>query len=573
MTAERYLAVIGAGAQDARAHAIVERITCHGLDRHDVGEGLVLLTTPRVAVRRSPECVVVGSIHDRTPCPSTDFNGPEDLVLRSWGNYIAFGIPEGAARVTWIVRAPLGHLVALRTTVGAITLLASDAAILADALGADPPIDWTFVAQHLAWQHLQTDRTGLLGIDEILGGECLRRGPGGNWNKFALWLPWTFTTVESEIGHAEDAERALRDSVDRAVASLTQTEGASLLELSGGLDSSILAAALSAAKAPARAITFVTQAAEGDEREYSYATARATGMPLDELPVGKGIDLARPALMRTARPGLPMLLSVADQILADKARECGATIFLSGAGGDCVFCSPASAAPAADTIRRFGIGRTAWRAVDDLARIHDANVWTVARMAWRQAKSAPLHARWPVTPGFLNPDCVPVSPPDHPWLNEPSDVFPGKRSHVRAILATLAHVDGYGRHAVAPSRFPLLSQPVVETALRIPSWLWIAEGRDRAVARRAWRDLLPAHVLERRTKGGLDGYAIEALAVNRAKLVPFLLEGHLANAGLIDRSRVEEALRRTVRRGDPEPYLLLPLIDCEAWARAWLGDP
>jgi hypothetical protein len=79
--------------------------------------------------------------------------------------------------------------VALRTTVGAITLLASDAAILADALGADPPIDWTFVAQHLAWQHLQTDRTGLLGIDEILGGECLRRGPGGNWNKFALWVP------------------------------------------------------------------------------------------------------------------------------------------------------------------------------------------------------------------------------------------------------------------------------------------------------------------------------------------------------------------------------------------------
>jgi hypothetical protein len=90
---------------------------------------------------------------------------------------------------------------------------------------------------------------------------------------------------------------------------------------------------------------------------------------------------------------------------------------------------------------------------------------------------------------------------------------------------------GTGVTRVAPSRFPLLSQPVVETALRIPSWLWIENGRDRAVARTAYSGFLPASVLDRRTKGGLDSYAIAMLARNRSALQPFLLEGTCRAAG------------------------------------------
>ena len=573
MTAERYLAIVGTATQNARNLAIRERMARLGMERHEFGDGLVLFRTAGVAVTRSEHCAIIGGIHDRASPSLVERPGPEDLVRACWGDYIAFGLASGESQVNWILRAPLGHLPALRASAGETTLLASHAEDLLYAMDAEPQIDWTFVAEHLACQHLQTAKTGLLAIDELVGGGCLRRGPDQDWVRTTLWTPWTFTAAEREIRTPADAERALRDSVNQAVAGLTQSGGPYLLELSGGLDSSILAAALATAKAPARAITFVTQSAEGDERAYAHAAARSAGLPLTELAIGPEIEFARQAFVRTARPGLPMLLAPADRILADNARDDGTAMFISGAGGDCVLCSPASAAPAADAIRRFGIGKPSWHAIDDLARIHNANVWTVARMAWRQALSGPRHARWPITSGLLNAQQVPLSPPAHPWLDEPSDILPGKRSHVRAILAALAHVDGYGRHTVAPSRFPLLSQPVVETALRIPTWLWIAQGRDRSVARQAWRNVLPAQILDRRTKGGLDGYAIEALAANRAKLAPFLLEGHLANAGVIDRTRVEAALYQTARRGDVAPYLLLPLIDTEAWARAWLGEP
>lgn len=441
------------------------------------------------------------------------------------------------------------------------------------AMGTAPALNWDFVKQHLAFAHLQTRQTGLIGIDELLGGECWERKADATWQRRTVWTPWVWTAPDREITDPAKARQALRGSVEGAVAGLMPRDMPCLLELSGGVDSSILAAALAAHGADARAITLVTDEREGDERIYARAAAAATGLPLDELAVPGTVDLAMPAAVPSARPGLPMTLSLADDLLAQKARTEIIGAFVSGAGGDCVFCSPGSAAPAADVLRRFGIGKAAWTAIDALARIHHASAWEVAKMAWRQACNTTPPPAWPLTSGFLVNDALPETPPDHPWLEEPADVLPGKRSHVRAILAALAHVEGYGRQEVAPSRFPLLSQPVVETALRIPTWLWIENGRDRAVARMAWSGFLPASVLDRRTKGGLDSYAIAMLDRNRNALRPYLLEGHLARSGLLDRTRLEAALARTARRGDAETYLLFPLIDTEAWARAWLGAP
>ncbi len=84
---------------------------------------------------------------------------------------------------------------------------------------------------------------------------------------------------------------------------------------------------------------------------------------------------------------------------------------------------------------------------------------------------------------------------------------------------------------------------------------------------------MPAQILERRSKGALDGYALAALADQREAPRPFLLEGHLARAGILDLAKLEAALSGRARRGDPTASLLLPLIDTESWIRAWLDAP
>jgi asparagine synthase (glutamine-hydrolysing) len=356
------------------------------------------------------------------------------------------------------------------------------------------------------------------------------------------------------------------------VEALAPTNGSILLELSGGLDSSILAAALSGCPAATSALNLVTPGPEGDERHYARATAQRTGLPLEEQFVPADVDLTTPTDRRTARPGIPAILRVADRqfMHAGKARDIDA--FFSGTGGDCVFASPSSAAPAADALREFGPGRRFVRAVRDVARIHRASVWGAGRMAWRQAHQPPLHAIWPKDTTFLDLEALPSGPEFHPWLVEPADALPGRRSHIRAIIASLAHLDGYARHSVAPSIFPLLSQPVIEACLRIPTWMWIEGGRDRAVVRAAFRDALPREVLERRTKGGMDAYCLRNYEHNRARLVPYLLDGHLAAAGLLALDELEAFLAKPVGRRDDRFYRLLPIIDTESWLRGWLGD-
>lgn len=572
MNPERYLLFIGAGQSTDLLAGAEARLAPTDFQRHDIGAEITLFASPSLPVLRHDRCVVLGQIQGTSPTLLSNCCWPEQLIELAWGNYIAIGMAADGAPV-WILRAPLGHLPAYRTNANGTEIIGSHADLVLGAVGRAPALNWDFVKHHLAFAHLQTRQTGLLGIDELLGGECCDLNVDGHRQRRTVWTPWRWTEPDRELTDPVKARQALRASVERAVAGLIPRDMPCLLELSGGVDSSILAAALAAHGADARAVTLVTDEREGDERVYARAATTATGLPLDELAVTGAVDLAMPAAVRSARPGLPMTLSLADELLAQKARTEIIGAFVSGAGGDCVFCSPGSAAPAADVLRRFGIGKAAWTAIDALARIHHASTWEVAKMAWRQARNRMPPPAWPRTSGFLVKDALPGTPPDHPWLEEPADVLPGKRSHVRAILAALAHVEGYGRQEVAPSRFPLLSQPVVETALRIPTWLWIENGRDRAVARMAWSGFLPASVLDRRTKGGLDSYAIAMLTRNRNALRPFLLDGHIARSGLLDRSRLEAALARTARRGDAETYLLFPLIDTEAWARAWLGAP
>ncbi len=70
----------------------------------------------------------------------------------------------------------------------------------------------------------------------------------------------------------------------------------------------------------------------------------------------------------------------------------------------------------------------------------------------------------------------------------------------------------------------------------------------------------------------MDAYCLRNFEANRERLEPYLLDGHLAGAGLLDRPSVAAYLRQPVAQRDPRFYHLLPIIDAEAWARGWL-DP
>lgn len=115
---------------------------------------------------------------------------------------------------------------------------------------------------------------------------------------------------------------------------------------------------------------------------------------------------------------------------------------------------------------------------------------------------------------------------------------------------------------------PLLSQPVVETCLRIPTWLWFKHGQNRSVAREAFRGILPDSIIGRRSKGAFDILAANVIRKNASRLRSMLLEGVLVREGIADAAKIEAAFERPLPDGKAIVDLLV-LVDVEAWVRAW----
>lgn len=116
---------------------------------------------------------------------------------------------------------------------------------------------------------------------------------------------------------------------------------------------------------------------------------------------------------------------------------------------------------------------------------------------------------------------------------------------------------------------PLLSQPVLEAALAIPTIDLTEGGRDRGLARNAFAARLPNEIRIRRTKGSLAQYFGEAIMQGLPELKLFLLEGHLAQRGYLDRGKLEAALTMDVLIWKAVYGDVMLLTMTEAWVRGW----
>ena len=117
---------------------------------------------------------------------------------------------------------------------------------------------------------------------------------------------------------------------------------------------------------------------------------------------------------------------------------------------------------------------------------------------------------------------------------------------------------------------PLASQPIVEAALRIPTYLHFSGGQNGAVARRAFGSRLSQEVLQRgKGKGTPELWMSDLLSQNSALLRETLLDGLLVGERILDRSRVERAL--TPNRSLPSTGVgeLINQLQIEAWLRQW----
>ena len=526
-----------------------------GLRARPCKSGLSLFTGDAL-----PDCVmpdgaaVLGDIFSLT---GATCQGAAD----GWGSFIAFTRDESGWRID---RAPLTGLPLYWTRWRGGILCASRLEPFAELIDR-LTIDWEFVSQALVYSNLRTERTGIGGLAELLPGMRLSWDGKEPWTTM-LWSPWEHVGKARSTGIAQLAPELERRLID-AVRCWGRSRPDIMLELSGGLDFSIVAAALTAGGVDYAAVNFVTPGADGDERHYARAVAAHCGISLSEAALDPAdIDLVAAPAIVGLRPGAYAVLRGIDHAFERIVKGRDVSVF-GGIGGDNIFSFDGSVSPFLDAAATFGFGRRAFAVLRDVARGGGATLWDAARLAWQARRRGPRE-HWRSEIEFVGADAIPSVPFVHPWDVGTSEQGQAKRSHVEAVRRILDFVDRPLRWADRDVVAPLLSQPVVEFCLSVPSWTWIEGGRDRAVARAAFARRLPPEVVWRRGKGRIESLATQSYLRQRSGVRDLLLGGRLAAQGLLDLTAIEAYLARDLADGDFLYFRLLEIADCELWARS-----
>lgn len=557
-----------------------------GSHRHELG---ARATSVRLPVRiDTPELFLVAA--DETPCLSEDgailvgqiFADPGKRLsslpaglagavnttqLRSaldghWGNF-AFFCASGEEAIVY--REPSGSVPVYRFGEPHETIFTSDADLaLMLGLQARAEVDARFLVHWLQFPFLRTSRTGLSGVREMLPGVLLTRTGSGRWNEGQGWHPAAFVGRDKAIIDPTEAAGRLRETAMSVVAAQPGSRPIAL-RLSGGLDSSIIAACLSHAGWRFPCINFATRSRDGDERGYARAVAERFGLQVVELVEHEATELV-PPLRPSFRPLINPLLAPFEHAIKQAAAELGAEMLIDGGGGDNLFCSISSAAPVIDALRKSG-PLSAGRAVADIAERADCTAWEVlAAAARRLLKPRP---EWQEDRSLLNRRALLRAPELHPWLRD-LPAPPGKREHVEALVHIQHFLD---RGLCCDVLHPLLAQPLLELCLRVPSWLWQRGGRDRAVAREAFAGLVPDSVLRRRVKGSLQGLLYRSFDKLRDEMRDRLVSGELASRGIVDPDAIQRALTGDAWTSDMVQLRISEMVALELWLESWRSRP
>lgn len=404
-------------------------------------------------------------------------SGGVHLLAKYWGGYCAF---LSAGTGLDVIRDPSAALGCYWVHQQGYFAFASHCGVLFDALGATPELDWGEIARSLWAAGLPVKETALEGVEEVLPGTALSIEESGRQQRM-IWNPWDHVTPQRRGDM--DHPASLRRVVEMTISAWSSPFERVLLGVSGGLDSSIVASCLARGTRMLTCLTMATTDPDGDERPFARLLCDHIGADLEEAFYDiDDVDFDKSTAEHLPRPiGRTVALAYDAAFLRAAARR-GIDVFFTGNGGDNVFGFSQSARPLFDRLLAEGLSAGLFSTLFDICKLTGCSPWQAIGAAARFAPVARRSYPWRPDPRFLARDVVAdFGQPHltHPWLDAPKSALPGKAAHIASLLRIQQHLGVSGRSTFAPIVDPLMSQPVVETCLSMPSWEWCAGGVNR----------------------------------------------------------------------------------------------
>jgi asparagine synthase (glutamine-hydrolysing) len=511
---------------------------------------------------------------DALPAEAPDCGDPHSfatwLLRECWGAYVAILIDRHTNRLQIMVD-PSGLLSVYHTKTDTHLLIVSHPALIEEASGKRPQPSWPNIRSHLAWPDLRQRGTCLAGVYEFGRGELVTLNQAHEV-KERLWSPASFMPVPDGRS-LEDVAHELRLITTNVVAAWANLFGQVLVAASGGVDSSMVCAALAIARRPFDCATLATADPSGDESSYVKLLAEHFGVrSATHIYDVCRIDPLMSVSARLARPSRKPFMGARDAVLLEAGESINAKVLFDGNGGDNLFCFLHSAAPIVDRLLCEGLTKGSAATFIDMCRLTDCGIPTMARAVLRRFIRKEQLAVWAPDLRLLVREFQDLEQVDPvtAWFDVDVGSHKGKAEHLTLILKSQNKLNGLA--SVGLPRFsPLMSQPLVEYCLGVQSWIWCNGGLNRAPARAAFAADLPREILVRTSKAGPDSFIWQLFEKYRPIYRELLLDGLLLRHGLLDRAAIVRAFEIGSGSGDERIYRLLDLVEAENWARSWQG--
>lgn len=517
-----------------------------------------------------------GALAGRLGCPASSTDG--ELVLAAyerWGRSLvdhlsgpfAFALVDRRRGGVLLARDHAGGRgLAVHEREGRLAF-ATSALALSGLPGVGPDLDLER-AQEVLLLAYGTERTFVRGVRAVLPGTASWID-GGGVRTWRWWLPQELPVRDagSLRAHADE----LREVLEEAVASALDGAAAVGAMLSGGLDSSSVAAVAARRLAPATLASFTSVPPAGwsgttaggwipDERFAVEALAARTPELVPSFvaaPVRSLFEHDEALWELGSPPARNPLNLIWVHACYERAAAAGLDVVLTGSAGNFAF-SADGPLWLAHLVRR---GRLL-AALDEARRFSSAFDVGLGKVLRRdllgpllpgvRARRAARHGASPVDgwvaatairrEGLAGLDVEAVLP-------EVVDPHPNgfTRDTGRMFLGAAAHAEMYAAIRVRwgiELRDPTADRRLVELAVTQPEWWRRHDGVWRAICREAMRDVLPAEIVDRQTLGAQQPDWLDLLTAAREEIRAELEEmrGHGPSYDLIDVERLEGLL-------------------------------
>ena len=498
------------------------------------------------------------------------------LIDRYWGRYVGF-VSGNFGQSRYVLRDPTGGIPCFfTTTASSVDVFVSSMEDFVQLNLTDFTVNWNHIIAFFMHVRLVTATTGFNEVRQLTAGECMSSDNGRKTMSY-YWSPvevWSTASIDA----VDEARLMLRELIRSCVGAWASRYESIVHELSGGLDSTIVLACLCEEISPSSilCLNFFTETAEGDERVFARAAADFMGCQLVEAPWSIS-DQSLESRLDPARLSTPAVLGLVGKSLSLRERlvlEHSAGALFTGRGGDHLFQQDKSVFIAADYARTLGIRPGLVQAVSDTSRLTKRSVWSAFATAVQYGLLKTPFDPYSVlkAPSILADDARDALVSEdyrHAWVDAAAGLPPCKIQQIFDVVDCQPF-------AQMPNPYPalihpLISQPIIELCLQIPSYLLAHGGRERGLVREAFRVDIPTSIFRRESKGGTTSYFNRMLGENLTFLRTLLLEGSLVREGVISRSAMERELSdRAIMRGN-EISSVLKAMRAEAWIRNWTG--